>query len=376
MTESNNKNPETEIDLIDLAKYLWKDYKLILKYAGIGLVVGIIVAFSLPKEYTTTVKLAPEGGSNNRLSNLAGLAGLAGINLNSVSEKDGINSNIYPDVIESTPFLLEFMDMTVTTQDGKNTYSFYDYMLKEQKQAWWKHIMSAPIKLIGWIKSIGKDKHPSSPNDTIDLFNLTPAQVAFTSILKSRILFEPDKKSGIISVTVKMQDPLISAVIVDSTIQKLQRYITDYKTKKARYDLSINQQLYEQAKKNYYAIEDDLAQMKDRNRGLKSEALTIKIERQQNERDLAYTIYNQAAQQVEVSKLKLQEITPIYTILKPARIPLQATSPHKKIIVLAFIFLGAFGIVGYKTILYLFTDLKEKDDETPTTDITQNDQQS
>ena len=373
MTESNNKNPETEIDLIDLAKYLWKDYKLILKYAGIGLVVGIIVAFSLPKEYTTTVKLAPEGGSNNRLSNLAGLAGLAGINLNSVSEKDGINSNIYPDVIESTPFLLEFMDMTVTTQDGKNTYSFYDYMLKEQKQAWWKHIMSAPIKLIGWIKSIGKDKHPSSPNDTIDLFNLTPAQVAFTSILKSRILFEPDKKSGIISVTVKMQDPLISAVIVDSTIQKLQRYITDYKTKKARYDLSINQQLYEQAKKNYYAIEDDLAQMKDRNRGLKSEALTIKIERQQNERDLAYTIYNQAAQQVEVSKLKLQEITPIYTILEPARVPLQASSPNKKIIVLAFIFLGAFGIVGYKTILYLFTDLKEKPSETPTTDITQND---
>ena len=372
MAENSNKNPETEIDLIDLAKYLWKDYKLILKCAGIGLVVGIIVAFSLPKEYTTTVKLAPEGGGgNNRLSNLAGLAGLAGINLNSVSEKDGINSDIYPDVIESTPFLLEFMDMTVTTQDGKNTYSFYDYMLKEQKQAWWKHIMGAPMKLIGWIRNMGKEKQPTT-NDTIDIFYLTPAQVAFTSVLKNRILFEPDKKSGIISITAKMQDPLISAVIVDSTIQKLQRYITDYKTKKARYDLSINQQLYEQAKKNYYAIEDDLAQMKDRNRGLKSEALTIKIERQQNERDLAYTIYNQAAQQVEVSKLKLQEITPIYTILEPARVPLQASSPNKKIIVLAFIFLGAFGAVGYKTMLYLFTGSKEKPEKTITTDIAQN----
>ncbi len=371
MDENNNKNPETEIDLIDLAKYLWKDYKLVLKCAGIGFVVGIIVAFSLPKEYTTTVKLAPEGGGNNRLSNLAGLAGLAGINLNSVSEKDGINSDIYPDVIESTPFLLEFMDMTVTTQDGENTYSFYDYMLKEQKQAWWKSVMGSPMKLIAWIRSIGKEKQ-STPNDTIDIFNLTPAQVAFTSVLKSRILFEPDKKSGIISVTAKMQDPLISAVIVDSTIQKLQRYITDYKTKKARYDLLINQQLYEQAKKNYYAIEDDLAQMKDRNRGLKSEALTIKIERQQNERDLAYTIYNQAAQQVEVSKLKLQEITPIYTILEPARVPLQESSPNKKMIILAFIFLGAFGIVGYKTMLYLFAESKGKGKETITSDAIQN----
>lgn len=359
MVENDNKAQETEIDLIDLAKYLLKDYKLILKCAGIGFIIGIIIAFSLPKEYTTTVKLAPEGGGNNRLSNLAGLAGLAGINLNNVSEKDGINSNIYPDVIESTPFLLEFMDMTVSTKDGKNTYSFYDYILKEQKQAWWKYVMGAPMKFIGWISNLGKEKQVLS-RDTVNIFNLNPAQVAFTNILKSRIMFEPDKKSGIISVTAKMQDPLISAVIVDSTINKLQRYVTNYKTQKARYDLSINQQLYEQAKKKYYDIEDELAEMKDRNRGLKSEMLSIKIERQQNERDLAYAIYNQAAQQVEVSKLKLQEITPIYTVLEPARIPLLASSPNKKIIILAFAFLGAFGIIGYKTLLYLFTAPNKK----------------
>ena len=359
MTENDNKVQETEIDLIDLAKYLLKDYKLILKCAGIGLIIGIVFAFSLPKEYTTTVKLAPEGGGNNRLSNLAGLAGLAGINLNNVSEKDGINSNIYPDVIESTPFLLEFMNMTVTTKDGKNSYSFYDYLLKEQKKAWWKYIMGAPMQFVGWIGNLGKEK-PAVSTDSINIFNLNPAQVAFTTILKNRIMFEPDKKSGIISITVRMQDPLISAVIVDSTINKLQRYVTNYKTQKARYDLSINQQLYEQAKKNYYDIEDELAEMKDRNRGLKSEVPSIKIERQQNERDLAYTIYNQAAQQVEISKLKLQEITPIYTVLEPARIPFQASSPNKKIIILAFTFLGAFGIIGYRTLLYLFTSPDKK----------------
>jgi len=51
---------EQEIDLIELAQKLWKERKFLLKGCGIAVVVGLIVAFSIPKEYTTTVKLAPE----------------------------------------------------------------------------------------------------------------------------------------------------------------------------------------------------------------------------------------------------------------------------------------------------------------------------
>ena len=54
--------PETdnvqEIDLVELAKRLWSERKFLFKCCGVAIVVGLVVAFSIPKEYSTTVKLA------------------------------------------------------------------------------------------------------------------------------------------------------------------------------------------------------------------------------------------------------------------------------------------------------------------------------
>ena len=89
-----------EIDLIELAKRLWGERKFIFKCCGIAVVVGLVVAFSIPKEYSTTVKLAPETSDpSKKMGNLGGLAAMAGINLNSTSGADAISPDLYPDVV-------------------------------------------------------------------------------------------------------------------------------------------------------------------------------------------------------------------------------------------------------------------------------------
>ena len=66
MVEENKKNAsqketiEQEIDLIELAQKIWAERRLMLKVCGIAAIVAIVVAFSIPKEYATTVTLAPE----------------------------------------------------------------------------------------------------------------------------------------------------------------------------------------------------------------------------------------------------------------------------------------------------------------------------
>ena len=56
-----NKHPqEEEIDLLELALKVWAERRWILKCCGYAVIVGLVIAFSIPKEYTTTVKLAPE----------------------------------------------------------------------------------------------------------------------------------------------------------------------------------------------------------------------------------------------------------------------------------------------------------------------------
>lgn len=51
---------EQEIDLIELAQKVWASRKLVFKACGIAALVGLVVAFSIPKEYSTSVTLAPE----------------------------------------------------------------------------------------------------------------------------------------------------------------------------------------------------------------------------------------------------------------------------------------------------------------------------
>lgn len=60
MSSPDTDNNTQEIDLIELAKQLWSKRKFIFKCCGIAVVAGLIVAFSIPKEYSTSVKLAPE----------------------------------------------------------------------------------------------------------------------------------------------------------------------------------------------------------------------------------------------------------------------------------------------------------------------------
>lgn len=51
---------EQEIDLIELAQKVWAERKLVFKTCGIAVLVALVVAFSIPKEFSTSVTLAPE----------------------------------------------------------------------------------------------------------------------------------------------------------------------------------------------------------------------------------------------------------------------------------------------------------------------------
>ena len=51
-------NEELEIDLMDLLRKVVSIRKKIYKAAGIGLIIGVIVAISIPKQYTVEVTLS------------------------------------------------------------------------------------------------------------------------------------------------------------------------------------------------------------------------------------------------------------------------------------------------------------------------------
>lgn len=337
-----------EIDLAELARKLWLQRKFIFKACGVGAVIGLIVAFSLPKEYKTEVKLSPENSQNNKMGQLGGLAAMAGINLGgAVSSEDALSVELYPDIVQSTPFLLEFIQMPVETQNGKLRTTLYDYLTQHQRTAWWSYITGAPFQLLGWGIGLLSEKPPEKDVSEIDPFQLSREQESFIHTLRQAITVEGDKKSGAISGFVVMQDPLVSALVMDSVLTRLQHYITDYRTSKAKHDLVFTEKLYREAKAAYYEAQQAYARYTDENRNVISARSMTEEERLKNEMELAYNVYNQMAQQLEMNRVKVQEQTPVYTVIEPAKVPLRAYKPNKIMIVVGFVFLVFIGSTGW-----------------------------
>lgn len=368
---------EKEVDLMELLRKVWAARRRVIKYAVVGAVAGLVIGLSIPKTYVTAIKLAPEskaGGSSS--GGMAGLAAMAGINLNQGTGVDGITSAIFPDIVKSTPFLLEFAEIPVTLTSKKQDVpgrrmTLFEYVTEHQKKAWWKYVTAFPGQAVGWILSIGRGDSPEKhllPVDSVDMFNLPPEYKGFAGALSGMLSVEENKKSSMLEAKVTMQDPLVSAVIADSLVSKLQKYMTAYRTTKTRNDLEQNIRQNTDAQARYYEAEDRLAEAIDQNRNISSESLRVRIERLRNERNLAFNIYNQTASQVEMTKIKLQEETPIATVVEPAIVPDHAAAPSKMMFLVAFAFLGGFLAVGIVVVKYLLADqsVSGKDTVVPT----------
>lgn len=350
MSEEQNKRADVqEIDLIELAQKIWAKRRLVIKNCIIAAVAGVIIAFSIPKEYETKVTLAPEStGTGGGLGgNLGSLASLAGINLGSMASEDAISPDLYPDILKSTPFSVELFTVQVETKKGDLETTLYDYLDNHQKTTWFEYIFSAPFKALGWLMSLFREKLEKGNPAEADFFNLTAEQEEIVKTIQSRILASVDEKTGIISIVVRMQDPLISAALADTVKNRLQEHIIHYRTGKARKDLIFAEKLYKEAEQNYLEAQKRYATYIDGNLDIILQRYKAEEERLKNEVSLTYNIFSQLAQQVQLAKAKVQEHTPVYTVVQPAIMKQRAASPKKILLLIGFAFFGFFSTIGW-----------------------------
>lgn len=335
-TVSATSDEEAEIDLLELASRLWDNRRKIMRWCGIGAVIGLIIAFSIPKEYLATVKLAPEIKDGKSAGSLGALASMAGLSAGS-SSSDALNPDLYPEVVNSVPFITSLFDVRVPLADDDSvTMPVIQYLQTEVSSPWWNVILGLPGKLIGLLKG----SEEQSADHTLDNFRLTPQELGLVEALRGRISTTIDSKSSLVSINVTMQDPLVAAVLADTVMARLQEFVIDYRTTKARQDLKYIETLNEEAKATYYKAQQNYAAYLDRNQNLSLFSAQTTRDRLQNEAQLAFNLYNQTAQQVQTAQAKVQENTPVFAVVTPATVPVKAAKPRKAIILVGFIFLG------------------------------------
>lgn len=352
MSENNEykakpqEDEELEIDLMEYVRKLWAARKVLLKAAGIGAIVGVIIALSIPKQYTVEVTLSPESGKSGggSLSGMAAmLLGIGGMSLG--SEADALNVSLFPDIVASTPFILELFNAHVRTLDGTVDTTFVAY-LDEQKSPWWGTVLGLPGAAIGGIKSLFSSD-VEEDGSRLDPFHLTEEQAKKVESLRKAITADVDKKTGITTVTVTLQDPMVTAAITDTVVVKLQEYITAYRVSKSQQDCNYLEQLYKERQQEYYAAQQNYAHYMDANKGVILQSALTERERLQNEMNLAYQVYTQVATQLQVARAKVQEAKPVFAVVEPASVPLLPSGTSKKVILLGFIFLAVAGVSAW-----------------------------
>lgn len=340
------EDEELEIDLMEYARKLWAVRKGLLKAAGIGALIGLIIAFSLPRQYTVEVTLAPEAGKGSAgggLSGMASMLGLGGMNMG--NDADALNVTLFPDIVASTPFILDLFNTQVQTKDGVIDTTLVAY-LDQQQSPWWSQLFALPSKVVGGIVSLFQKKEKAT-EQALNPFQLTQTESAKVGALRQAITASVDKKTGITTVSVTLQDPLATALVTDTVVNKLQEYITAYRVSKAQQDCDYLEELYKERQQEYYAAQQLYAQYMDTNKGVVLQRALTERERLQNDMNLAFQVYSQVAAQLQVARAKVQEAKPVFAVVEPASVPLRPSGTGKKVILLGFILLTVMGTAAW-----------------------------
>ena len=335
---------QSSIDFGALWQSVRSRRKLYYKVLGITFIIACVYAFSLPKTYSCKVMLAPELSSTGGRNYLSTLASSFGLTMGSTrTGSEALFPTLYPDLMNSVDFKTSLFPVKVRRDKDKEAMTYYDYLLNEQKKPWWSSAIGA---VVGGIASLfPQDTVGQSAKNTkeVNPFRLTKKQTAIAAAIKNRVKCDVDKKTLVITIQVADQDPLVCATVADSVKNRLQKFITDYRTSKAREDLEYNQKLYVEAKHEYDKARQIYASFSDANQDVILQSVRTKMNDLENEMQLKFNTYSAIAAQLQDAKAKVQQETPAFTTLQSATVPIRPSAPSKSKIVLVFLFLAFLG---------------------------------
>ena len=371
MEEHQNHTPQIQedddlvIDWMGILSKLLKHWKQIVLIGFVFGVIGIISALTMKRYYNVSLTLAPEIQARNggNLSSVAALLGLGGVQMG--SSTDAMSISLFPAICKSTPFLVSLLDVPLASYVSEGQL---EQGVKPLQTTVYKHLSEEDVVKKGlakWRYERAQKKHPEKPYTGVsDPTELTRRQAKVVSALSQSIIADVDKKTGVTTVSVTMDDRMMAKQLADTVCSRLQAYVSDYRTKKATADYDFYSQLAEEARQNLVKAQAAYAASVDYDRSVILQSATAVKERLRNEAALANELYSQMVQQRELARARIQEERPVYAVVQPAVLPQRPiNSRAKRVLIWGFIG-GLLAVAWYGFGADFFkkmrTDVKER----------------
>ena len=203
--------------------------------------------------------------------------------------------------------------------------------------------------------SVSIDK---SEREETQLLKLSPNEIAHFSRIDNqlKVIF----KDGVMVLSYSMPEPLLAAQMADFSFKLLQKEIVNYKLGNLKEELRFTQLLYDEKKKEFEKIQNELGYFRDRNQNIIIASVENQRDRLQAEYNLKLNVFTQLANALESTKLQIARDTPNFTILDPVTIPNGPEAKKGNLIIIFSSILGVIVAFTYVLGKQFINVLKEK----------------
>ena len=324
MSYKNSNRDNNEIDLLELFGYIKKEKKLIASVTAFFTIISLIYSIFATPYYSAFVSIYPmgdDGSVNTSIGDLQGLASSFGLNIGS-----GGNTSFYiPDIIQSRK-----LRKSIVRNKWDATYD------------------SNPIDLIS-LWGINNNEGFSIS----DFFNIikSPKIQINSEVINTEIAMEllsdkisiDEEDSGLLTISVLMEEPQLAADIANYIVKYVKSYISEEMTlQSTKYRIFIEERL-ENSKIDLKNIEEKLNQFR-KSHPLALDTPDLQLERARLIRDVEINqeVYITLLTQYELAKLEELKETPVINILDHAEAPIKKAHPKRKLLVILGLISGLF----------------------------------
>lgn len=303
-----------------------QNWKRLLIINGIVAVVSIAILLLLVKNYyDSTVTIMPDYGSSSILGSLGGLAAMAGVNIGKTVPTEIYNNLLYSESVLS-PVI------------------YARYKTKE---------FDKPVNLIEYYEIEPKTVNKDEPEylQERDMF-LQMVEKFNKSILSSSI----DRKTTILTATIRSDEPALSAEISNNLLKSLDEYVRTKRKSNAKEQRIYIEKRTDQVKDSLRLTEEVLKKFREQNRIVsQSPQLLLEQTRLMRNIEILQTVYIELTKQMELIKLEEVKDSPIINIMEEAGIPIKKAGPKRSVYLIVILFVSSAISIGW---LFLIDKLK------------------
>jgi uncharacterized protein involved in exopolysaccharide biosynthesis len=177
-----------------------------------------------------------------------------------------------------------------------------------------------------------------------DINKLTLDQEEVRKIIEKNLSLEVNDSEGYLTFISRFPEANLSAQVAKEATKLLQAYVTMFKVEKATAQLEFVRDRYKENKGEFEEAQSKLAAFRDANRNISSEIVRTHEERLQYDYQLAFEVYSELAKQLEQSLIKVEENTPVFSIIQDVVVPIKKSKPRRTFILMISLILG--GVAG------------------------------